>query len=588
MKALLQTWLTQQCQIIPGSQRGTIILGLNSTGEYDNNLLWPDDQIDVSMLQRVIQATLRSRQAVIKTRGGTKENTGEPLDSIACPIFLQDKLIGAVAIEMTNRSQQMQQTAIQQLQTGLKWLETMARVNSSAVTTQLITLVELIAAGLDHENFNVSLNQVANELAKRFSCQQVCIGFIHYKHIQIKAISHSQKIDQNSTITSALRDAMTEALDQGSAITFPVMTKDSTISTYFHEQLAQLQGATNFCTLPLIRNGKSLGAILLERPSTDLFSDETVKQLEQISQMLGPVLQTRRKEERPLLSKATDSLYNSLGKIFGSGYLPLKVSITALTALVLFLTFSTGQFSIASNSTLEANLCRVIVAPQNGFIDSANVRPGDMVREDDLMATLDTKDLLKEQRKWSSQREQLRKEYRKALADFDRSEVAIIHARRQQAEARLQLVEQQLSRTQLIAPFSGVVVKGDLSQRLGTPVEQGEVLYEIAPTDHYNVILEVEDQYINMISAGQKGKLRLTGIPDQLIAIQIDRITPVSTIEGQHNVFRVEASMMGQSDLLRPGMQGVSRVEIGERRNLWIWTRQLLNWARMMAWNWLP
>ncbi len=169
--------------------------------------------------------------------------------------FLQGKLIGgAVAIEMTNRSQQMQQTAIQQLQTGLKWLETMDKVNTTTVTSQLITLVELIAAGLDHDQFHVSLNQVTNELADQFSCQRVSIGFVHYKHIRIEAISHNPKIDRHSNLTSAIRDAMTEALDQGGAcIVFPQETSDSTLSTYFHAQLAQNQRETVFCTLPLIK-----------------------------------------------------------------------------------------------------------------------------------------------------------------------------------------------------------------------------------------------------------------------------------------------------------------------------------------------
>ena len=61
-----------------------------------------------------------------------------------------------------------------------------------------------------------------------------------------------------------------------------------------------------------------------------------------------------------------------------------------------------------------------------------------------------------------------------------------------QIDAQLELIDAQLARMRLTAPFSGVVVSGDLSQSLGSPVEHGQVLFEVAPLDAYRVILEVE------------------------------------------------------------------------------------------------
>jgi multidrug resistance efflux pump len=204
------------------------------------------------------------------------------------------------------------------------------------------------------------------------------------------------------------------------------------------------------------------------------------------------------------------------------------------------------------------------------------------------MATLDDQELRLEQRKWQSQRAQLLKEYRKALAGFDRAEVAILHAKRAQAEAQLKLVEQQLARATLIAPFSGLIVKGDLSQALGSPVSRGEVLYEVAPTDEYRVVLKVDDRDIGLISPEQRGQLKLSGIPDKSINITIDRLTPVATTEEGRNYFRVEAVMDSHSDLMRPGMQGIAKIEIGREKLLWIWTRRLVDWLRLFVWNRLP
>jgi len=246
------------------------------------------------------------------------------------------------------------------------------------------------------------------------------------------------------------------------------------------------------------------------------------------------------------------------------------------------------MFRISSDASLEAGISRVIVAPQQGHIATAQVRAGDLVREGDLLATLDDRDLRLELRKWQSQRAQLLKESRKALSGFDRAEVAILNAKRAQAEAQLQLVEQQLERTTLVAPFSGLVVKGDLSQALGSPVERGEVLYEIAPMGSYRVVLKVDDRDIGLLAPGQTGQLKLSGLPDQTIDINIERLTPVSTSGDGRNYFRVEAVMSSQSDLMRPGMEGVAKIEIGTKKLLWIWTRRLVEWLQLFAWNRLP
>ena len=39
---------------------------------------------------------------------------------------------------------------------------------------------------------------------------------------------------------------------------------------------------------------------------------------------------------------------------------------------------------------------------------------------------------------------------------------------------------------------------------------------------------------------------------------------------------------------MRPGMEGVVNIEIGQEKLLWIWTRRLVDWLRLFAWNRLP
>jgi biotin carboxyl carrier protein len=588
IKKILHTWLFHQCQILPGATQALLLTGSPGKGPYDQALVWPDKRCDRSVLLRVARAALRAKKAVIKTRSSKAENTGKSLDLLAYPLLLNGRLCGVVAVEMTHRSQPMQRATLRQVQIGTKWLETLIQLQGSTAKEQLVNLVDLVAAGLDHEQFQVAATEVANELAERFACLQVSLGFLRYNRLRIEALSHSSRIDQQSNKMRAIRDAMVESMDQEATIVYPAASNDTLLVTRFHEQLAKEQKGAAICTLPLVKNNKVVGALLLERAADRPFTAETVEQCEQIGLLLGPVLETRWRDERPLPSKILDFMQRWCAKLLGPRHLTLKFGFALIAALLIWLSLATATFSISSDSVLEAEICRSVVAPQEGYIAAAHVRAGDRVRAGDLLASLDDEELRLEQRKWQSQRAQLLKEYRKALAGFNRAEVAILKAKRAQAEAHLKLVERQLARATLVAPFSGLVVKGDLNQALGSPVKRGEVLYEVAPTNEYRVVLKVDDRDIGFISPGQRGQLKLSGIPDRSIDITIDRLTPVSFTEEGRNFFRVEAVMDSHLELMRPGMAGISKIEIGREKLIWIWTRRLIDWLRLTVWKRLP
>jgi RND family efflux transporter MFP subunit len=210
------------------------------------------------------------------------------------------------------------------------------------------------------------------------------------------------------------------------------------------------------------------------------------------------------------------------------------------------------------------------------------------VKQGAVVARLDDRDLQLERLKVSSRREQLVKQHREALANHDRAQIRVIGSQIDQAEAELQVVEEKLARTEVRAPFDGVVVSGDLSQKLGAPVQRGEVLFEVAPLEDYRVVLQVDERDVRDLVEGQPGQLVLSSMPSERLAFRVARITPVSTAEDGRNFFRVEARLDHGVERLRPGMEGVGKVDIGERRLIWIWTRHLLDWLRLELWWLLP
>ncbi|MEE8292478.1 MAG: HlyD family secretion protein, partial [Candidatus Tectomicrobia bacterium] len=138
------------------------------------------------------------------------------------------------------------------------------------------------------------------------------------------------------------------------------------------------------------------------------------------------------------------------------------------------------------------------------------------------------------------------------------------------------------------APFDSVIVTGDLSQLIGAPVERGQVLFEVAPLDTYRIILQVDERDIAEVVVGQRGNLMLSAFPTQPLPFVVEQLTPVSIAREGRNYFRVEAQLEHTSTHLRPGMEGVGKIDIDRRLLLWNWTHRAIDWLRLFVWSWWP
>ena len=114
------------------------------------------------------------------------------------------------------------------------------------------------------------------------------------------------------------------------------------------------------------------------------------------------------------------------------------------------------------------------------------------------------------------------------------------------------------------------------------------MLFEVAPLDGFRIILEVDERDISYAVVGQRGHLTLSALPGKPLALVVERVTPVATAEDGRNFFRVDARLEQLTPALRPGMEGVAKIEVGKRRLIWIWTHSLVDWLRLWIWTWLP
>ena len=581
-------WLAILCGQMERVGGALLLLG-DQKGSFTAAAVWPDAARDMTYLTPAAERALRERRGVVVGPDGQSVPTREQPAYVGYPIEVSGVLHGAVVLDLGPGHEAGLQRALRLLHWASAWLVDQFRQQDlkerDTRLARLALATDLVATAVQERRFAPSALAVSNELSGRLKCDRVSIGFADSGSVEVTAISHTASFDRKTNIVRLLGEAMDEMLDLDLPVVYPPRDDDE-LGAIAHGELAREFRVAAVCSVPLIQDGHTIGVLTLER--SEPFDAEAVEMCKTAGMLVGPILGLKRENERGVLSRARDSLSAGARALFGPRHPGVKLIALLVAAVVVFGSFATGTYRIGAKTVIEGSVQRAAVAPFDGYIAQSFVRAGDTVKKGQVLCRLEDKDLKLEQTRLASERDQLLRRHRQALAAQDRATMAVIAAQINQVEAQLSLVDDKLARATLVAPFDGVVVSGDLSQLLGTPVEQGKLLFQITPLDTYRVILEVDERDIDEIKVGQQGELALSGMPSHPVHFAVKQITPVSTAQDGRNYFRVEAQLDHPSTRLRPGMEGVGKIATGDRKLIWIWTHGLFDWLRLWAWKWLP
>lgn len=583
-----RAWLSLQCVRI-GGVHAALILVEKDAGAFVTAAAWPAERIDFTHLAPCAQQCLMLRRSLIQ------HGAANAPAHLAYPLEIDGRLQGAVVLELRERPDDALQEALQALRWGSGWLRSaflraQGQDDAQSLARARIAL-DVLALAAEEPRLPDFALVVANDLASRFACERVAFGVDRAGRARLVALSHSAVFERNSQFVASLENAMDEALDQRRSLAWPAAADAGEPGSTGSGGLAIAQrdfaGQRAVCSVLLLNGGQGIGVLTLERNSGLPFGADEIRCFEAIGAILGPLVASRMELGRWVAGRLADHA-GAAWRHLKDPRRPAFRALLAAGALVLLgPLFVEGEHRVGARSVVEGEIQRAVVAPFEGFVREAPVRAGMLVRQGQLLARLDERDLLLEQRRHLAEREQHQRRYRGALSRHERTEAEVSLAQVAEADSRLALVEEKLSRARIVAPFDGILVSGDLSQLLGSPVEQGKLLFEVAPLDAYRVILKVDDRDIRDVRAGQAGRLVLSGLAGEVLDFKVHTISMAQAEDGK-NLFRVEARL-ARSDLkLRPGMEGVGKITIGERSYAWIWTHHLLDWLRLQAWTWLP
>lgn len=585
------SWLLIQCHAIGGVSDGVVVLAKPGSAKLAPVAFFPESPRDRKLLAPVIERALKEGRGVVEPKPAAGQGA-DPRYQLAYPVRLDGQVRGVVGVDLDSRPEPQLQVAMRNLQWGSSWLELLLRRHSDPQQEERLRLklaLDMVASLLEIPRFGESATAFATQLGAQLGCDRVTLGLVSGKRVRVAAISHSPHFERRANLVRAIEAAMEEAIDQGEAVAYPPLDDRRPVVTRAHEALLRESEAGCAATFPLVHGRERVGALTLERAPGYRFEAPTLVVCEAVAAIAGPIVELKRLGEAGLPMHAGRSAKSLWQRVAGPGHAGFKLGLLATLAVAAFLALATGDFRVAADATLQGIVQRAVTAPINGYVKEAPLRAGDVVKQDQVIGRFDDRDLRIERVKLVSERDQYDRQYREAMSKRERGQAQVMRARIDQAQAQLALVEEQLARTVMVAPFAGVIVAGDLSQSLGAPVERGQVLFEIAPLDAYRVALQVDERDIAYVVAGQRGELTIASLPGERFGITVKTVTPVNTAREGRNYFKVEAVLDAEAAArLRPGMQGVAKIHVDERKLVWIWTRGFTDWLRLWLWSWLP
>lgn len=444
--------------------------------------------------------------------------------------------------------------------------------------------LETLTAVNRSKRFMEAAMSLCNEIATRWHCSRVSLGFLNGRYVQVQAMSNTEKFSRKMKLLQDLEATMEECLDQDVEVIYPA-PENATYGSRAAEQFYRNHGPTSLVSLPVREKNEVPAVITLERPPESAFTPEEIENARLTCDLCSTRLVELREHDRWFGARMAASARRGLGVLLGPRHTWLKVAAVFIFSLAAFLTFTKGEYRVKAPFIFEATVQQAVVTPFDTYIKSIAVMPGDEVEaHKTILGMLENSELRLQLAALEAEKLKYKKQMAAAQRDRKTAEAQIAQADVDKAAAEIRLVNYKIERATLTAPISGRIVSEDLTQQIGAPVETGTVLFEIAPVDSLRAELYVPEDMIADVKEKQGGLLAAVGHPDQKLIFVVERINPVADVVNERNVFKVRARLLNQYEWMRPGMEGVAMISAGRESYLWIGSRRPINWLRMKLW----
>jgi multidrug efflux pump subunit AcrA (membrane-fusion protein) len=151
-----------------------------------------------------------------------------------------------------------------------------------------------------------------------------------------------------------------------------------------------------------------------------------------------------------------------------------------------------------------------------------------------------------------------------------------------------QLLDQEVGLTTIRAPTSGVVLTPHLSEKVGTSLDEGDLVLTIGRTDTLVLEFGVDQRDIARVTPGQEIRLRVDALPQRTFDGTVSSIGLLPMDTTGRVLYPVRAYVPNPDGLLKPESAAYARVLTEPVSAMTRLLRGPVRWARLAWWRIRP
>ncbi len=425
---------------------------------------------------------------------------------------------------------------------------------------------------------------ILSDLEVRHGLELAAVGFVFGSRVRVVAMSGVDDLREANPGVMAVRNAMEECLDRGAPIVHLGGEEPTTEDCRLHAQWSHAAHGNPVASLPLVCMGQTVAVVSVSQGGgTRLSREQALVMAEELSGYAA-LVPLSLAANRTLLQHACDRVAKAWRGFRARGKARVALTVGAAAALAGWLMFGVMSHTFTVPCVVKASDRRTIACPRAGVLAELFVKPGDRVQQGQLLAAIDASDDFLQRAELNAEIESLSALVDQAVARREAGQVRVNEAKKRSLEAQLAIVDASIAQAQIRATHDGIVLDGDLRERLGSRLELGVPLFEIARADRAAVELRIPEQLVLAARGKVAAEFSPAAEPQKSYPLGDLRIAPASTVVDQRNVFLGEAEVGVDLALLPPGMEGAVHVDAGPRSAWWVLTHRITDWLHLNFW----
>ncbi|MCK9275888.1 MAG: efflux RND transporter periplasmic adaptor subunit [Syntrophales bacterium] len=445
-------------------------------------------------------------------------------------------------------------------------------------------ILEILAKVIEKKRYLLAAMTLVNEIASRFECSQVSMGWKKGTYIKTVAISNVESFKRTSEAVRILEGLYEEAYEQNQTVAYPAIDGHFTV-VRSHMNYLKRAVLNQVITIPVSLENTVIAVVTLERKEEPL-TDSEIDAIELILKQTAHWLDTLYRSDRWVGSRAVLFCHEKICSLLGFEHSLLKATAILLSAALLYSIIGVWDYRVEGSAALKTDSVGYISAPYDGLIAEVMVQEGNEIAQGDPLLKIDTRELILKEAQESAKMISFAREIEKNRAKEAFADMQIAQSKLNETKAELEKVRYYIERADMKAQFDGILVEGDKQKLLGSPVSKGDILLKIAKIDAIYASIKVSEKDIDLIKEGAKGELILVSKPEDVFDITLEKIIPMAEVDQREgNVFVVKAEIENNMQpWWRPGMSGIAKIDAGEKKIIWILTHRLVDFLRMFFW----